>query len=121
MEELNTGLSDADLDFAIDPGSCAYIRYTSGSTGGAKPVLKTHRHVLHDVMTFTNYFRLCAADRITVLGQDLHLGKHVFQALLNGAALFPLDLRKGESVGSRSGCSTNRSRFTNHRRPRFVI
>ena len=97
IDEAEAIPSDGNPPVAVDPSSGAYIRYTSGSTGGAKPVLKTQRHVMHDVMNFTNYFHLCPEDRITVLGQD-YLGKHVFQALLNGGTLFPLDLRKDGSL-----------------------
>ena len=93
MDELDSRMNDENLKFSIPPDAYAYIRYTSGSTGQAKGGVKTHRHVLHAVMNFTNYFHISADDRLTLLGRD-SLGKHVFEALLNGAALCPVDIKE---------------------------
>lgn len=90
MDELDSNLSDENLELCIPSDAYAYIRYTSGSTGQAKGGVKTHCHVLHAVMNFTNYFHICADDRLAFLSRD-SLGKHVFEALLNGAALCPAD------------------------------
>jgi non-ribosomal peptide synthetase component F/acyl carrier protein len=77
----------------IPADAYAYIRYTSGSTGSAKGATKTHRHVVKGVMDFTNHFHICAEDRVTLLGFG-SIGKHLFEALLNGARLCPFDPRK---------------------------
>lgn len=78
---------------SIRPDAPAYIRYTSGSTGQAKGAIKTHRHILHSVQIHTNYFYLCENDRFAILGRDF-LGKRSFEALLNGATLYPFDVKR---------------------------
>jgi non-ribosomal peptide synthetase component F len=92
IDEPNS-LNEESPIIHIPADSYAYIRYTSGSTGSAKGAAKTHRHVLKAVMDLTNYFHICAEDRVTLLGFT-SIGKHLFTALLNGARLCPLDVRK---------------------------
>lgn len=86
IDELDSNLGEENPGLSIPPDVYAYIRYTSGSTGKAKGAVKTHRHVLHAVMNLTNDFRISFHDRAALLGRDL-LGKHTFEALLNGAAV----------------------------------
>ena len=93
IDDPDLALSDENLELSASPTSYAYIRYTSGSTGQAKAAIKTNRHVLNDVMNFTNSFHLCIEDRITLLNRD-YLGKNVFQALLNGATLYPVNVQE---------------------------
>jgi len=93
LDKLDYRLGDHNPDIDSAPDDVAYIRYTSGSTGQAKGAVKTHRHVLHEVLQATNYFRLCIYDRISHLSRE-SMGKFVFSALLNGASLFPLDIKQ---------------------------
>jgi acyl-coenzyme A synthetase/AMP-(fatty) acid ligase/acyl carrier protein len=93
LDEVDSNLSDQNLGLVTPPHSYAYVRYTSGSTGQAKGAVKTHRQVLHTVMVSTNNLRLCIDDRISHLGRE-SLGKHVLEALLNGAALYPMDIKE---------------------------
>jgi amino acid adenylation domain-containing protein len=93
MDELDSSLSDGNPGVSISPSAFAYIRYTSGSTGQAKGGLRSHRQVLHAVMNCTNYFHICADDRLPLLRRS-QLGKHIFAALLNGAALYPFDVKE---------------------------
>jgi non-ribosomal peptide synthetase component F len=92
VDNLDPDLSDQNLELPIDANSYAYIRYTSGSTGNIKGALKTHRHILHAVMNLTNDFHICGDDRMLLLGRDT-MGKHVFEALLNGAMICPHDMK----------------------------
>lgn len=93
LDRLSTDYSDDDLGLTIHPDAPAYIRYTSGSTGRAKGAIKTHRHLLHSVQTHSNYFHLCEHDRFAIIGRD-YLGKRTLEALLNGATLYPFDIKR---------------------------
>ena len=93
LDELDSNLSDQNLGLVTPPDSYAYVRYTSGSTGQSKGAVKTHRNVLHAVMVATNNFHLCIDDHVSHLGREA-LGKHVLEALLNGAALYPMDIKE---------------------------
>ena len=82
------------LDFC--PDRLANILYTSGSTGQPKGVLQNHQNILHVVMRYTNSYHVCKEDRIALLSSFSTTGGwiHPFGALLNGAAIFPFDLKK---------------------------
>jgi len=93
LNELGHDLSEGNPMVQIPMEACAYIRYTSGSTGSAKGAIKTHRNVLKAVMDFVNNFHLCPDDRITLL-TFASIGKHLFKALLTGARFCAFDDRK---------------------------
>jgi len=84
-----------NLGLKISPDSVSYILYTSGSTGKPKGVIRTHRNDLRNLRILTNSFAISDDDRITLLGSystgqgmaDIHC------ALLNGAAIFPRNLK----------------------------
>lgn len=80
----------------IDADTPAYIYYTSGSTGRPKGVWDVHRNVLHNIMRYTNALEITANDRLTLLQSPTFSGavSSMFNALLNGAAVFPYDARK---------------------------
>jgi amino acid adenylation domain-containing protein len=85
----------ANPDLSIDPDWLAYILFTSGSTGTPKGVMQSHRNVLHHCRTYTNAVHIDATDRLTLLppyGFDAAV-MDIFGALLNGASLYPFDLR----------------------------
>ena len=100
LDEIDSGSAD-NLGAPSPPDTPAWILYTSGSTGKPKGVLQTHRNVLHYVMNYTNYFHLCAEDRMTLLFPfSVNGAAHdTFSALLNGAALLPYDLRDDGIAG----------------------
>lgn len=92
--------SDEDLALPIAPDARAYIYYTSGSTGRPKGVVDAHRNVLHNVMRYTNSLEIAAEDRLTLLQGPSFSGavSSLFGALLNGAAVFPLDVTREGAV-----------------------
>jgi len=85
-----------NLDLQIPADAVAYTLHTSGSTGKPKAVVHTHRNVLHNVMNYTNGLHISAEDRLTLL-TSATFGASVsaiFGALLNGASLYPFDLKE---------------------------
>lgn len=93
LGEASSAAADPRIDIAAD--AHAYIYYTTGSTGQPKGVLDSHRNVLHNVMRYTNGLRIAGSDRLTLLQSPSFSGavSSMFAALLNGAALFPFDVR----------------------------
>ncbi|HLF03656.1 MAG TPA: non-ribosomal peptide synthetase [Dehalococcoidia bacterium] len=96
LDQLDTEQSTENLGLPISPDNLAWIVYTSGSTGQPKGVAHTHRNVLHMVMNYTNKFHVCAEDRVVHLfSYSVHAGAYItFATLLNGAGLYPLDIRE---------------------------
>lgn len=95
MEAIEPGVSAEDPGLAIAPDAFTYIMYTSGSTGQPKGVVENHRNVLHFTMTNTNACRLGAGDRLTLLVSCSFSAAStpIYGALLNGAPLYPRDLK----------------------------
>jgi amino acid adenylation domain-containing protein len=96
LDELVDGQPGHSPALPLRPDAPAYIYYTSGSTGRPKGVFDLHRNVLHNIMRYTNSLRISAEDRLTLLQSPGFSGavSSMFSALLNGAAVFPYDVRK---------------------------
>ena len=96
LDELDAELYDENLGMALSPDTLAYLLYTSGSTGAPKGVLQNHRNVLHMIKNECNGFHISADDRLSLLYSPsvVSAARNTFDALLNGAALFPFDLRE---------------------------
>jgi amino acid adenylation domain-containing protein len=79
------------------PTDLSSLLYTSGSTGHPKGVLQQHRTVLLHVRNLTNRFRIRASDRHSMVASFSFDASttDLFCALLNGAALVPIDVRRG--------------------------
>jgi non-ribosomal peptide synthetase component F len=95
IDEIDGRECANDLDLSISSGDLASVLYTSGSTGTPKGVPHSHRSQLHTVMVNTNEVRISSEDRLTLL-HTIGFGSaqaHLFQSLLNGAALCLFDLR----------------------------
>ena len=93
LDDLNSNYVDENVKVSIRPGDYANITYTSGSTGTAKGAVKTHRSVLRVVMNVTNVCHICADDRLAIFGRGA-IGKHLFNALLNGATQYLIHSRE---------------------------
>jgi amino acid adenylation domain-containing protein len=94
--DSSVGAADGgDVGLAVEPESVAYILYTSGSTGKPKGVVQNHRNVLHFIRAYTNNLHIDADDRLTLLSSYTHDAAlmDIFGALLNGATLYPIDLK----------------------------
>jgi len=78
------------------PDDAAYLLYTSGTTGTPKRVAQTQRNVLHYVRSWAENLGLGPADRLSLVstyGYDAAV-QDIFGALLSGAAVYPLDIRR---------------------------
>jgi non-ribosomal peptide synthetase component F len=95
IDSLCATLSAKNLGLLATPDDFAYILYTSSSTGKPKGVIQNHRNVLHDIMDYTNTLHICPEERMTLLFSYSVNGavRGIFGALLNSAALYPLDPR----------------------------
>jgi acyl-coenzyme A synthetase/AMP-(fatty) acid ligase len=90
----NSPAPNPDLD--VSPETPVYILYTSGSTGKPKGVVHNHRNVLHEIRNYTNAVHIGAADRLVLLSSPSFADavRTTYGALLNGAGLYPLNIRE---------------------------
>ena len=101
IDALDSNLSTENPGLSISPDCLACILYTSGSTGQPKGVIQNHRNVLHFSRIYTNGFHICPDDRLSFLASSSVTAPlwDMFGALLNGATLFPFNLKQ-EGVGT---------------------
>jgi len=84
-----------NLGIPIAPSDVSGIVYTSGTTGEPKGAIETHAYRLHVTRGHTNLVHVCAEDRLSLV-HSVSYGSglvQVFRSLLNGASLFPFDLK----------------------------
>ena len=94
-DQLSPDLSDTDPQNPCAPDDPAMILYTSGSTGRPKGVIADHRTWIHNARNYANAFYISCEDRVTLLSLGTSQAvKNICMALLNGAALFPFEVRQ---------------------------
>jgi amino acid adenylation domain-containing protein len=98
MNKENPGSTSDILTFTRDiyEDTDAYLLYTSGSTGFPKGVRQTHLNILHFIDHYTENLELTSRDNLTLFSSFSHDASvmDIYSALLNGATLFPLDLKQ---------------------------
>ena len=94
--EPDSGIGSENPALIISPETIAWIHYTSGSTGEPKGVIQTHRNALYKVMRDTNDYHVCPSDRFTFPASR---GGDMFLALLNGASVFPVEIKEEGFLG----------------------
>jgi amino acid adenylation domain-containing protein len=95
-DAIDPASSGDNLDVRVAPDAIAYMLYTSGSTGRPKGVVQKHRNLLHFVRTYTNSLGITPQDRIGWLHSITFSASNmnVYPALLNGAAVYPHDVKE---------------------------
>jgi len=91
VDDLDSSLATKNPGISISPIALTWISYTSGSTGQPKGVVQNHRNLLHLVMTQTNDLHICPQDRLLTLASA---GGDTLLAVLNGAAIFPANIKQ---------------------------
>ena len=96
LDEVESQVSVENPGLSILPDTLSYIIYTSGSTGRPMGVVQNHANVLHQGMRMTNALHVSAEDRLTLLAScsTSQAMTNIYNALLNGAALFPFNIRE---------------------------
>jgi len=100
VDHLNSTTAFTQLP-RVSPERLAYILYTSGSTGKPKGVMQNHRNVLHHIRVYTNNLHLSAHERLTLFSSYCFDASvmDIYGALLNGATLCPIDIKKEALAG----------------------
>jgi hypothetical protein len=101
LPQLDYGPAPRETETALpgaSPDDVAVIFYTSGSTGTPKGVYYVQRAVLHYAMLRTNTVHLSQDDRVLLVFAPMVVvaQQDIFGALLNGAQLFVVDVRRKE-------------------------
>ena len=92
IDQIVSGATDANLGIDIPPESLALLRYTSGSTGKPKGVIYTHRATVEAARRNCQVHCIDGDDRVAFL-DEFWLGP-LYAALLGGASLHPLDVKR---------------------------
>jgi amino acid adenylation domain-containing protein len=95
-DEIDLSMTNSEnLTIPIASSDVSGILYTSGTTGEPKGAIETHGYRLHVARGHSNLVHVCPEDRLSLVHSVSFGGGliQVFRALLNGASLFPFDLK----------------------------
>ncbi len=95
IDEKEYSTSIENIDRKVCDNEIAYILYTSGSTGKPKGVIQTHKNILHFIKSYTNTLGITRQDKMTLFSAFSHDAAimDIYGALLNGATLYPLNIK----------------------------
>jgi amino acid adenylation domain-containing protein len=96
LDEIDPHTPDDNPGLDIPLDAIALIQYTSGSTGQPKGCILTHKSLMHMAMVGTNMKSISSKDRFIFLvsgSYAAHVGP-VFQTLLNGACVYPYEIKQ---------------------------
>jgi len=96
IDDLGKNRAEENPNLLLSPDALACLFYTSGSTGLPKGVIENHRNLLYHTMTDTNDYHICAEDKLTFVASS---GRDIFRSILNGAAVYPIDIRQEGFAG----------------------
>jgi amino acid adenylation domain-containing protein len=99
IDRISDDLSSDNVGLTVSAIDLAHLLYTSGSTGGPKGVVHSHRGELYYLTELANRLRICPQDRLSLL-HSVSFGSaefNLYTSLLTGAAILPFDL-KSEGV-----------------------
>jgi non-ribosomal peptide synthetase component F len=86
----------SDLALELSGEELAYLLYTSGSTGQPKAVMQSQKNVVEHIRAYSNALGISPSDRLSCIASvsfDAAV-MDIYGALLNGAQLCILDVRK---------------------------
>ncbi|MCP5046229.1 MAG: amino acid adenylation domain-containing protein, partial [bacterium] len=100
IDKADSNQSGANISREVTADRPAYILYTSGSTGNPKGVVQSHGNLLYFIDGWSMKFSLTPSDHISLFASLSHDGAipDIFGALLNGAALYPYDIKKNADL-----------------------
>jgi amino acid adenylation domain-containing protein len=95
IEDVESDAQIGNPELSTPSDAIAYLVYTSGSTGQPKAVIHNHRYVLYHGYEYSHSFHISTADRMSLVVPWNFSGGGfiIYSTLLNGASLFPIDLK----------------------------
>jgi amino acid adenylation domain-containing protein len=96
LDEMDFNQPVKDVNLPVKPREAAYILYTSGSTGKPRGVIQTRQNICYYIENWRKRFSLSISDRLALLAPFCHDGSvpDIYGALLNGASLYPFDIKR---------------------------
>jgi non-ribosomal peptide synthetase component F/acyl carrier protein len=94
IDAPDRNLSDDNTGLLLLPDAAAELRYSSGSMGQPKGIVRSHRRILYAAMLKINEVGICPDDRLLILRNVSFGGKDIFKGLLSGAGIFLFDIKK---------------------------
>ncbi|WP_042159294.1 non-ribosomal peptide synthetase [Paenibacillus gorillae] len=93
-------IKDTKIKDYTDLERYAYILYTSGSTGKPKGVVQTNKNILYYINNYSKNLNITSDDKLSLFSSYSHDAAvvDIFTALLNGATLYPFDVKEDGTI-----------------------